>query len=202
MDEAAFAAHYAEIATRVAAEDSRRLTLPAKPEDYKVELPKDFTPPVGVEFKFNEADPLLAQARTVAHELGIPQEGFQKLLGLYAGAQVASEAQITAARQAEIAKLGPTGPSRVDAVTRWAEGVLGKAEGQQLASRMFTASDVQIFERLISKSTGSGTFKSTGREPPQAPGRLTADEVAKMSLPDQLAYARRFDQKQLNGARR
>ncbi len=202
MDDATFARHYAEIATRVAAEDSRRLTLPAKPEDYKVELPKDFTPPVGVEFKFNEADPLLAQARTVAHELGIPQEGFQKLLGLYAGAQVATQAEIAAARNAEIAKLGATGPARVDAVTRWAVGTLGEAEGRQFASRLFTASDVQIAEKLISRMTGSGTFKPTGREPPQAPGRLPPEQVAKMSLPEQLAYARQFDQRQLNGARR
>ena len=153
-------------------------------------MPKDFTPPQGVEFKFNDGDPLLAQARTVAHELGIPQEGFSKLLGLYAGAQVSSQAQIEAARVAEVTKLGPTGPARVDAVTRWAKATLGDAEGAQFASRMFTASDVMNAEKLIARMTGGGTFKPTGREVPEQAGKLPLSEVEKMPLSEQLAYAR------------
>ena len=69
------------MAARIAAEDSRKLTLPQTADAYKVELPADFKPPEGVKFAFQADDPLLSQARSVAHELGIPQEGFSKLLG-------------------------------------------------------------------------------------------------------------------------
>lgn len=200
VKETEFAAHFNELQARIAAEDVRKATLPQSPDAYKVELPKDFTPPPGVEFKFNDADPLLSQARGVMHDIDTGklsgQEAFSKLLGLYAGAQVSSQETIAAARNAEIAKLGATGPARVDAVTRWAKSVLTDAEGAQLASRMFTASDVQIFEKLITRMTNQGgaSFKGNGREPPEQSGRLSADVVSKMSLQDQLAYARQFKQ--------
>ena len=98
-DDAALEAHFNQVLARDAAAQSKLLTLPQNADAYKVELPKDFTPPPGVEYKFNDGDPLLAQARTLAHELGIPQEGFSKLLGLYAGTQVATAQQIATARR-------------------------------------------------------------------------------------------------------
>ena len=53
-----------------AAEDAKRLSLPATAKDYKLELPKDLKLPAGVEFKFNENDPVLGpvlkQAQTWA----------------------------------------------------------------------------------------------------------------------------------------
>jgi hypothetical protein len=75
-----------------ATEDSKRLTLPQKPDDYKIELPADFKPPEGVTFEFKADDPLMAQARTFAHQAGISQEGFSKLLSLHAASQVESAA--------------------------------------------------------------------------------------------------------------
>lgn len=195
-DDAALTAHFNEIIARDAAEQSRRLALPQTPEAYKAELPTDFKPPDGIDYKFNDADPLLAQARTLAKELGIPQEGFSKLLGLYAGAQVATAQQIQTAKNAEIAKLGPTGPARVDAVTTVFKATLGEAEGQVLASRMFTAQDVQIAEKLVAKLTQQGNFRGTGREPPSQPGRVSEEQYAKMSPAQRLDYTRQFDQSQ------
>lgn len=189
-------AHFNEIIARDAAAQSKALSLPAAPDAYKVELPKDFTPPAGVDFKFNEADPLLSQARTLAHELGIPQEGFSKLLGLYAGTQVASQQAIKTAHDAEVAKLGPTGPARVDAVTTVFKAVLGEAEGKQLASRLFTAADVQVAEKLVAKLTGQGTFKGTGREPPVQPGKVSEEEYGRMTPGQRWEYARSHDQSQ------
>lgn len=195
-DEAALSAHFNQIIARDAAAQSQALSRPQTPDAYKVELPADFTPPQGVEFKFNDADPLLAQARTLAHELGIPQEGFSKLLGLYAGTQVSSQQEVLTAHNAEVAKLGPTGPARVDAVTTVFKAVLGEAEGKQLASRLFTAADVQIAEKLVAKLTGQGTFKGTGREPPPAAGKASQEEYDRMTPGQRWDYARSHDQKQ------
>jgi hypothetical protein len=193
-----FGDHFNSLQSRIAAEDSRKLTLPQKADDYKVELPSDFKAPEGVKFEFNANDPLLAQARTLAHELGIPQDGFSKLLSLYAGTQVATQAQVTAAKNAEVAKLGPTGPARVDALDTFFKSYLGEAEGKQLISRAFTASDVQILEKLVAKVTSQGgaAFKGTGREAPPQGGRVSDADYAKMSPAQRLDYARQFDQKQ------
>lgn len=195
-DEAALTAHFNQIIARDAAAQSQALSRPQTPDAYKVELPADFTPPPGVDFKFDTADPLLAQARTLAHELGIPQEGFSKLLGLYAGTQVQSAQAVKTAHDAEVAKLGPTGPARVDAVTTVFKAVLGEADGKQFASRMFTASDVQIAEKLVARLTGQGTFKTNGREPPQAPGKVSQEEYDRMSPAQRWDYMRSHNQQQ------
>jgi hypothetical protein len=196
-------AKFNEYAVRVAADDSRKLSLPQKAEEYKVELPADFKAPEGIKYEFRADDPLLAQARTIAHELGIPQDGFSKLLGLYAGSQVATAQQVTAAKNAEIAKLGPTGTARVDALDTFFKSYLSEAEGKQLMSRAFTASDVQILEKIVAKVTSQGgaTFKGNGREPPPAPGRVSDEQYAKMTHAQRLDYARTFDQKQFTNGR-
>jgi hypothetical protein len=148
----------------------KRLSLPQAPEAYEVKLPSDFKPPDGITFEFKKDDPLLAQARTMAHAMGISQDNFSKLLGLYAGAQVASQQAITTARNAEIAKLGATGTARVTAINTWLEamGVPG------LQARVLTASDVQAYESLITKFSGqgSGSFSQRGREVPEPEGKL------------------------------
>ena len=192
-----FGQHYSQMATRLAAEDVKVASRPQKPDDYKIELPTDFKPPAGVEFKFNDADPLLAQARTVAHEAGIPQETFSKLLGLYAGAQVATEASLQAARQAELAKLGPTATARNAALETFFKAALGEKDGMQLMSRAFLASDFQILEKIVGKlsSQGAASFNGGNREAPANQGARVSDEVfAKMSAGDRLNYARQFPQ--------
>jgi hypothetical protein len=190
-DEAALTAHFNQIIARDAAAQSQALSRPQTPDAYKVELPGDFKAPEGLDFKFNDADPLLAQARTLAHESGMSQEGFSKFLGLYAATQVASKQEVLNAHNAEVAKLGPNGPARVTAVTTVLKGVLGETEGKQLASRLFTASDVQIAEKLVAKLTGAGVFQANGRMPPEgSPGKVTEAQYAAMTPAQKWDYMR------------
>jgi hypothetical protein len=197
-DEAALSAHFNQILARDAAAQSKALALPANAESYKVELPADFKAPEGVTFAFNDADPLLAQARTLAHELGIPQEGFSKLLGLYAGTQVQTQQQVVAAKNAEVAKLGASGPARIDALDTFFKAYLGEAEGKQLLSRAFTASDVQILEKMVGKISGQGasSFKRNGGEPPQQAGKVSQEEYDRMTPGQRWDYSRSHDQSQ------
>src|SRR6516164_9790986 len=128
-DPTAFRASYDELAAFKASQDVRRSTLPPSPNDYKAELPADFKIPDGIKYEFNNADPLLAQAQAVAHEAGLSQDQFSKLLAIYAGGQVASQQQIATARNAEVAKLGAAGPARIDALTTFFRAYLGDADG-------------------------------------------------------------------------
>ena len=204
VKEAEFADHFNQMQTRIAADDVKALSRPQSPADYKIELPADFKAPVGApEFKFNEADPLLSQAKDWAHKRGLDQDTFKEALALYAGSQIVSAQQVTAAREAEIAKLGTTGPARVDAVTNFLKGMVGEQVGRQLASRMFTASDVQAMEALVTRmaSQGSAAFTARGREPPPQAGKLSDADYKKLSPGEKLDYAKQFDQSKFNTGR-
>jgi len=195
-DPTTFRASYDELAAFRAADQVRRSTLPTSPNDYKAELPADFKIPDGIKYEFNNADPLLAQAQAVAHEAGLSQEQFSKLLALYAGGQVSSQQQIQTARNAEIAKLGATGPTRIDALTTFFRAYLGEQAGNRRMGRIFTAQDVADAEMEVSKITSQGgaPFRGNGREPPQPGGRATPEQLARMSPAERLNYSRQFDQ--------
>jgi hypothetical protein len=178
-----------------AARDVVRAALP-DPSAYRAELPSDFKAPPGLEFTLNENDPLMAQARTVMHDIDrgkiSGQEAFSKLLGLYAGAQVATAAQVKAGRDGEIAKLGASGTARVTSVMSFLEGAYGKEQGARMASRIFTAQDVQDWERVIQNKTSQGvaSFSQKHRDIPDQ--RLSNDAYEKMSYSEKKDYAAKF----------
>jgi hypothetical protein len=153
------------MATRIAADDVRKGSLPQTAEAYKVELPADFKPPAGVEFKLDLANPALGQLKSVAHKYGMPQEAVNELIGIYAGAEVGTEAQINAGRKAEVDALGASGPARVDGVIRWLDG-MGVGD---LKSGLITAKHVQAFEKLITHLTtqGGAQFSQSHRVAPE-----------------------------------
>lgn len=200
-DDKALGTYFNEIITRDAAEQSRRLSMPQTPDAYKNELPPDFKPPEGSDFKFNDTDPLLSQAKTLYHDIQTGkvtgQEGYSKLLALHAGAQLAREQNAAAIHTAEIAKLGPTGPARVTALDTIFKAHLGEEAGARLTQRMFFAEDVLTFEKFVTKfvSQGGATFRGTGREPPAAAGVKTPEQIAQMTPAQKLDYSRSFDQK-------
>jgi len=154
-----------------AAEDVRKGSLPANADAYKIELPADFKPPAGVEFKFDMADPILAQARAQAHAMGASQADFSKMLGLFAAAKVGEQARIDTARAAEVAKLGPTASSRVDSVVNFLTGMdttADKGDARALAGMLVTARHIEAFERLITRigSQGVAGFSQQHRAAP------------------------------------
>ena len=155
-----------------AAEDSRKLTLPAKPEDYKLALPKDFQPPAGVEFKLDENDPLFAQARTWAKENGLSQAAFEKGIGMIAARDVATQQMLTEARNGEIAKLGANGTARVTALNTFLDA---KGYGA-LKSMMVTAEIVQQMEKWMAETSSGGTFSQAHRAAEDPTGKIAGYE--------------------------
>jgi hypothetical protein len=199
-DPKAFRASYDELAAFKAGQDVRRSTLPTKPDDYKTEFTADFKIPDGIKYEFNANDPLLAQARSVMHDIDqgriSGQAAFSKLLELYAGGQVASQQQINTARNAEIQKLGAAGPARIDALTTFFRAYLGEAAGNRRMQRIWNAQDVQDAETEVSKITSQGgaPFRGNGREPPQPAGLVSDEQYKRMSAAERLDYNRRFKQ--------
>lgn len=209
VKEADFNSHLTALQTRVAADDVRRNSLPTSPEAYKAELPADLKLPDGVTFKLDETNPALIETRKAALEMGLDQQQFSKLLGLHAGALAQQQTSFKAARDAEIAKLGPAAPARVDAVTTWLKAMDGsadKGDAKALTGMLWTARAVEAFENLIKRfsSQGAGSFTNASRDGEHTPaGKVSDEEFAKMPARERLDYARKFDQRQFtNGASR
>lgn len=157
-DEAKFAERIKADAAFVAAERSRKLTLPQSPDAYKNDLPADFKPPEGSNFKIDDADPLIGRYRALAHESGLDQATYSKGLGLIAALRVGEAAEMKAAYTAEVAKLGAAGPQRVDAVVQWLNA-FGGEKAAPLAN-MFkiapVASTIEAVEHIMQRVSSQG----------------------------------------------
>lgn len=152
--------------------------MPKAPEEYPFELPKDFKPPQGVEFKLDDKDPLLPQARAFALKHGLSADGFREMMGLYAAGQVGNQQLIDNAKAAEVGKLGVNGPARKTAVDTWLNASVGEELGKHLSSYLLTEKSVEAIEKLMARDRGSaGGFTHANRETPANSGTIPGYET-------------------------
>jgi hypothetical protein len=154
------------------ARESGRLQAPETPDGYKVELPKNFQAPLGVEVALNPSDPAFGQLRGWAHSHGIDQSAFADLLGVHAGPQASQLALGKFAYESEVAKLGAAGPGRIDALATWLRGTLGDqgkilsgvrdAKGNVHGGILWTADIVGALEKLMNNQRSQGAASYTG----------------------------------------
>jgi len=156
-----FGTHYAELATFHKTETEKRAAIPAKPEDYKIEvvLPPEVKPPPGVELKIDEKDPRIPLVREFAHKFGLPQEAVSALVTLDAQMKIAQHQETEAFAAAELKKLGDNAKARTDAVDAWAKGLVGKneitaEEYQEIRVIGATAAGVSVLEKIMAKVNG------------------------------------------------
>jgi hypothetical protein len=181
----------------------RKASLPATPGAYEAKLPDNFEMPAGVEFKINESDPLLINARAWAHAKGFDQATFSEMVGIYATAKANETAQLSAAHAAEVAKMGANGTQRVTALETWLRGVVGDKLAGPMRSMMVTADIVKGMETLQGKfsSQGAAPFSQAHRVPQEPAGRVSEAEYSAMTPGQKFDYARSFDQRQFRDAR-
>lgn len=187
---------------RDAAEQVRKASAFQKPEDVKIELPKDFQLPQGVEFKLDPAAPEFAKLQAAAVKHGLSPDAVTDLVGVYAETLVGSQAVTDAAHAAEIAKLGANGPARKTALDTWINSMVGEELGKHMSQFVLTAQCVQGFERMAARfqTQGVAPFSQSHREPGPS-GQKVSDEVyAKMSDREKLDYAKQFPQSQFQAA--
>lgn len=166
-----------------AEQQTRRLTLPDAPEKYQLLLPEGFeikdTDGKPVQFKFDEADPRLPEIRKLAHEAGLDQPTFSRLLSIHAQYEHGEQGRIDDARKAEIDKLGANGPARVDAVGTWLKARIGEKPGDAILNRLVLASDIEAVEDLMKKFSGQNvvTFNQQHREEKSEPPKSRAERL-------------------------
>lgn len=187
-----------EIVVRDAANESRRLALPQKPDDVKLDLPADFKLPTGVDFKFDPTKPEYNKFRELVVAEGLSQSTATKLTGLFAEIMVGDQASMQAFEAAEITKLGANGPARATAVKTAMTALIGEGLSAHLQVMTRTAGGVQALEAIVAKfsSQGVATLSLGGREPPQPAGKVNDEQWNKMSAAERLNYTRQFDQSQ------
>jgi hypothetical protein len=186
-----------DLVAHKAATDAARLSTP-KPNEYQLKFNDDFVLPQGVDWKWDEANPLLAQVREFASASGMSQDTFSKLLGIHAASRISEDQAFAEARAAEVRALGDSANQRVDAVKTWLramapEHFAGLARVLDMAPSAATVRGLEVLmQRHVSQ--GSGSFRGGNREPPDHPSKLPESVVEKMSYPERLAYASKFPQ--------
>lgn len=192
-DEGAFAKFVNDHVAFKAADDSRRLTLPQKPEDYKLALTPNFKAPQGIEFVPNENDPILPQARAFALKHGLSQDAFAELVDLRAAIDIGNRQLIDNAKAAELQKLGPTGTARKTAIDTWLTATLGDELGMEMLKYTFSAKQVQAIEKLMDVFRTQGVAPLDQRHRETGDPQKVSDEVYdKMSFAEKREYAAQF----------
>lgn len=189
-------AHLDELAAFKAGEDSRRAAAPENADGYQLQLPKDLELPEGIEFQFDENDPMVGLGRQIAHAVGLDQAGFEKLmLKPFIEARVAGmkaeQERDAAAVEAQNKALGPKADDRRAAVENWISAKLGVEFHDVFKHILPVAKAVEGFERLmrLGSSGGMPGFTQTGRSGGNA--ALSEEEYQKLSPAERLVHARR-----------
>lgn len=196
VDGAAFRKSFDELTAFKATTDSAKLTLPQKPEEYKVELSKNFKPPEGVEFALKADDPAIPRIQAFAHKHGLPQDAVNELADEYAGLMIGDTVAIKEAEKAQIASLGSAGQARAAAVNQWLAATMGEDTAKVFTQMPVIAKMVEGFEAVMKKmqSQGAQTFPQHHREGAGDPKKISNEEYEKLSMPERVAYARQFNQ--------
>lgn len=158
-------AHLDDLSAFKAAEDSRRAAVPEKPDGYELKMPADWRAPEGFDFQLNADDPMVAFGRQIAHQLGLDQPGFEKLVGEYARQQIGELQNIEALKAKQIEALGPKGSDRVAAVKNFLTAKLGPEVMPIFEHVLQFSAGVEGLERLMRVvASGGPGFVQTGRE--------------------------------------
>jgi hypothetical protein len=189
--------------------DLRRAAIPPTPAGYRLELPADFKPPVGFDFRVGSLEdavrgPQLRAAMEGAHRNSLDQTQFSELLALHASTTAHETTMIANAARQERDLLGAAGPVRIDAVATWLKSNFG-ADAKAMLATMVTAKQVEVFEKIIMKVTrqGGSQFNAGGRIPPEMP-TISDEAYNKMSYSQKIEYAQQATARanNNNGSRR
>lgn len=184
-------AHIDELAAFKAGEDSKRAAAPEKPEGYELKLPDGLDFGEGVTFELDDKDPMFAFGRAVAHDLGLDQSGFEKLVGSYAKMQVEQAKADQAVFKQQLEQLGPKAADRQKAVETWVNAKLGPDAAVLFGGITKFKAGIETLERVMRLASGGGApnFTQTGRDGGHA--GPTEEEYAAMSPAEKLVAARK-----------
>lgn len=174
-----FGKHYGELATFHKTETEKRAALPAKPEDYKLEvkLPDTVKVPDGFQVKIDEKDPRVPILRNLAHKYGFHPDAVNALVALDAEQKIAAHNAEAERVAGEMKALGDKAKDRIAAVENWGKGLVSKGEitneeYEEIRAIGASAAGVSLLEKLIAKANGKVPGAGGDPPPPPQPKRL------------------------------
>lgn len=132
---------------------TRKAGLPKTAEEYQPVLPKGLPDDLKIDVK----DPRFIEARKVAHEAGLTQDEFSKVLGLEAQRALAQAKMVVDGKAARDAELGPNGAARID--TLLAQAKAAGADDKEFAAfqrMLIEAPAISFVEKLMAKVSSQG----------------------------------------------
>ena len=124
--------------------ESKLGSFTGAPEEYTLTVPD------GLEGEFRDDDPLLMEARTMFKEMGVNQEGFDRIMGLYLGGTTDDPAQTEANRQENIVEvLGENHAQRISQVSGALSNLLGPEKYAEVMPHVTSASTILAIEAVI-----------------------------------------------------
>lgn len=112
----------------------------------------------GVEI--SEDNPLFGKLQELGKEIGLDNDGFNKLVGMYNETMADQEAQYEETIKEEMSKLGDNAQERIQNINDWSKANLSEDE-QGVVERIATdAEAVQFIESMIARSKPQGMAQS------------------------------------------
>lgn len=158
-------------------EQERLNARPESPDKYALQVPEGVLPEE-LQLQLDENDPIVTEARQYAHDLGLSQEQFDGLMGLYAKAQL----QNLPDTQAEAEKLGENADKRLERVESWMSQHLSDSARQTIADQFVSAGLVEVLEEVMELS-GEPQFIQT--EDGGYQEDITLDDIRKLQASEE-----------------
>jgi|10_taG_2_1085330.scaffolds.fasta_scaffold04449_8 hypothetical protein len=160
-------------------ETERFANRPESASDYKLEMPESIAEsmPEGVEWQWEDGDPMVGWWRDVVHEAGGDQDMFNSGIEMYMASQLGGLPDL----DSEMEALGDHAAPRVERVQMWAQQNLSEEGMAGLTDMMTSAEAIGVMEELMSKM-GEAPF-SAQDIPGRGDGTTYADLRAKMEDP-------------------
>lgn len=145
------------------------------PESYEINLSEELSER-GVEF--TEDDPLYQEALEFAKASNMNQEGFDKMINLYASAQVAQMEALEQFKLDQMAQLGDNAKARVANLDNWAKANLPGDLYEGFKEMVHSAPAVKALEQVVAMTRNAPVSPDNV----QAKNGVTAEEVQKMQF--------------------
>lgn len=178
----------------------RAKAVPEKIEDYEVALPEGFELPEGMDPKsitFKADDPILKEVlpaiRQFAKDNNLTKEQFKGLVGLKTKLDLAEMGALKAAAGKQRELLGTKADARVNALTTFLQAKLGNDHANALLPMMFTAKQIEAFEKLQLLASGTGAKPNGGGREINQPEGMSNDDWDKLSPTQKISRGRELD---------
>lgn len=156
--------------------ESRFGSFTGSPEEYtSVELSEELKE-LGIEIK--QDDPLIEKAIEFAKSSNMDQEGFNKMVNLYAETQAAEQMALEDYKKEQLTLLGDNAQQRIDNLNSWASANIASDMIDGFQAMAQSAESVKALERLVAM-TRAGAVNPNGATPA---GNVSAEEVQAMQF--------------------